>query len=365
MNEQDEPCEDSLDLMTAESNLDKSLEDSRITSNQQMNLFQLPDILDKNHSNLVDIYDALDKYSYGKVRRVSKISDASRVTVAKIKNRKIKATIRAANMTDANGNTYLIYPGEREERVEEALRKLAVSGNGTFIDDSAGVIFTLYALQKELKANGHHYKIPELKEAILVNRRASLSVETMDGTAIVDSGFFIAAALVSRSEYLENSKSQCYVRFNPLVTESILRMQFRRYNYSLSMKIKNSLARYMYRRMSLYYTQASSKDPYTPNLVSFLSQSPREISPRMSENIRAMNTALTVLKKCCIVKDWADPVQIKKGRKIIDVKYKIHPHKNFVSQQRMASASLNEKKNLLTNTDAEDMQQEGSEIDFE
>lgn len=352
--------------MTAVKDLDKRLDESTVVTNKQMALFHLPGVIDKNHSNLIDVYDALDKYSYGRSKKVKKIDEASRKTVAFINKAEIHAVIRAANMTDSKGKTYLVYPGEREERVEEALRKLAVNGDGVFIDGSAGVTFTLYSLQKELKNNGHYYTIPDIKDAILVNRRASLTVTTADNSAIVDSGFFEAVGLVDRKDYESNSKARCYVRFNALVTESILRLTYRRYDYSRSMRISSSLARYIFKRMSLYFTQAATNVPYTPSLISFLKQSPRHISERMAENIRAMNTALDALKKADVISHWEEE-RIKEGRKIVDVRYKIYAHETFIQQQKAGGKVKNLRKVKMR----EDFQPEhegsleaSNEIDF-
>ncbi len=314
---------------------DKRLDESKVSTNRQMQLFSLPTVIDKNYSNLIDIYDALDKYSYGRGKRgkrVRSIADSIRNTVTYLNKRKILATVRAANITDKKGNPVLVFPGEREERVEEALRKLAVEGRGVFIDGSAGVTFTLYGLQKELKSRGHTYSIDELKEAILINRRATLEVSTEDGSALVDSGFFEAVGLVTKKEYQKDAKAHCYVRFNPLVTESIVRLTYRRYDYARSMKITSPLALYLFKRMSLYFTQAGINTPYTPNLVSFLSQSPRGLSVRMGDNVRAMTNALEALIKQKVVATY-EFERVKESRKIIDIRYKIYPHEQFVQQQ--------------------------------
>ncbi len=313
---------------------DKRLDESKVNTNRQMQLFSLPTVIDKNYSNLIDIYDALDKYSYGRGKRGKRarsIADSVRNTVTYLNKRKILATVRAANITDKKGNPVLVFPGEREERVEEALRKLAVEGRGVFIDGSAGVTFTLYGLQKELKCRGHTYSIDELKEAILINRRATLEVSTEDGSALVDSGFFEAVGLVTKKEYQKDSKAHCYVRFNPLVT--IVRLTYRRYDYARSMRITSPLALYLFKRMSLYFTQAGINTPYTPNLVSFLSQSARGLSVRMGDNVRAMTNALEVLIQQKVVATY-EFERVKESRKIIDVRYKIYPHEQFVQQQR-------------------------------
>jgi hypothetical protein len=39
-------------------------------------------------------------------------------------------------------------PSDREEHIEDALRKLVISGNGAFLSGKAGVNFTMYELQQ-------------------------------------------------------------------------------------------------------------------------------------------------------------------------------------------------------------------------
>lgn len=138
--------------------------------------------------------------------------------------------------------------------------------------------------------------------------------------------------LTTRGEFRKKGgNAGCYVQFNPLVNESIMNLSFRQYNYKIGMQIRSPLARYIYKRMSHYWTQASPDSPYTPSLISFLTQSPRELSPRMPENVRAMKLALEALIKQEVISDY-DANQIKDGRRVIDVRYVIRPHENFVKQ---------------------------------
>ena len=55
------------------------------------------------------------------------------------------------------------------------------------------------------------------------------------------------------------------------------------------------------------------------------------MSPRMPENVRAMKLALEALIKQEVISDY-DANQIKDGRRVIDVRYVIRPHENFVKQ---------------------------------
>jgi hypothetical protein len=99
----------------------------------------------------------------------------------------------------------------------------------------------------------------------------------------------------------------------------------------MGMQIRSPLARYMYKRMSHYWIQAHKLSPYTPSLISFLNCSPRELSMRISENIRAMKNALDILIQKKIISSYKSNKK-KYGRKIIDIKYTIIPHENFVKQ---------------------------------
>lgn len=51
----------------------------------------------------------------------------------------------------------------------------------------------------------------------------------------------------------------------------------------------------------------------------------------MPENVRAMKLALEALIKQEVISDY-DANQIKDGRRVIDVRYVIRPHENFVKQ---------------------------------
>ena len=103
------------------------------------------------------------------------------------------------------------------------------------------------------------------------------------------------------------------------------------------MEIKSLLARYMFKRMSHYWTQAAANKPYTPSLISFLEQSPRPFSAEMRRNVRAMKNALEELIKRQVVSHYTATNQTD-GKKIVNVSYEIYPHSkvyygNYQSQR--------------------------------
>lgn len=310
----------------------------------QLSLFEILDSKGKNdYSNTIEIYDALPKHVWSTQRERTDLENAVITRRCVIRGREYISKVKPAIIEKPDGTTVLIYPGEREELVEDALRKLAASGQGHILEGKTGVIFTLYELQKELARMGHGFNFAEIKEAILVCRGATLEcIDENEGEALISGSFFQMIGLTNRSDFLKKgADAKCYVQFHPLVNDSIMKLTFRQYNYRIAMQIRSPLARFIYKRMSNFWTQADPGNPYTPSLLSFLTQSPREMSPRMPENIRAMKNALDILIKEEIVRDY-EATRVKDGKKIADVRYTIWPHPNFVKEMKRANAKKRE-----------------------
>ncbi len=300
--------------------------------NLQLDLYELIecDSLKQNPcSNTIDLYDELLKYNWNE-REIEDIQKAEYVRSLRIGGQDYVTKVTPA-LIQRGDKKVLIYPGAREEIVEQALRKFFVDGQGRIAGGEVGVTFTMYQLQKELASRGRTMDLNELSEAIEVCHGAQLECITHGGKRVVSSNFFPTIAITRRDEYeAAPGEALCYVRFNPLVTDSTINLTFRQCNYEIGMSIGSRLARYMHRRMS-HWSHASDNDPYTLSLVTFLEQSPRGLSKLMGENIRAIKSALTVLINHKIVSTY-DEEKIKKGRSIVDVEYTIYLHKDFVSQ---------------------------------
>lgn len=329
--------------MSKKENEDKDIQAISVSTTPQLDLFSLLDDRDKDFSNSIDIYDALPKYSLERRRRFTDISKAvAKERECRVGSRTIKVKVKPALIETKPGKPELVYPGEREEIIEDALRKLAVNGGTVMIDGKVGVLFTFYQLRQELKRNNHEFKLSEIKEAILVCRGAQLETISEDEETVISSSFFPMVGLTTRKDLkLRDGDTRCYVQFNPLVTDSIQNQTFRLYDYKTSMAIKSPLARYIHKRMSHHWSQASSKHPYTPRLVSFLKGSPRGLSERMATNVRAMKMALETLQEHNVVQSFDDSDRIKDGKKLKDISYKIYPTDDFVKIIKKANYKSN------------------------
>lgn len=320
----------------------------------QMDMFSvldLPTNQQPDYSNVVDIYDAIPKYVWGKTREHEDLKSASIVRNFKIRNRNFIVKLKPA-IIEKGDKTVLIYAGQREELVEDALRKIAVNGGGVCVKEKAGVSFTLYELMKELERMGHTFSLDEIKEALFVCRGAIMECYSEDGESVINSSLFGLLGLTTRKDIVKKGRAaKCYVQFNPLVNQSIMDLTFRQYNYHTGMKIRSPLARFFYKRMAQYWTHASKKDPYTPKLTTFLGQTPRGLTNKMGEDLRAMRNALDALKKHNVISHYEEEKELKGKQKVINAQYKIFPHPEFVNQ--VISANQRNKamnKKLLTKT---------------
>ncbi|MFC6674039.1 plasmid replication protein [Marinobacterium aestuariivivens] len=314
---------------------DEDLNSLDIKRSQQMDLFtqfDLPSGRKRDYSNTVDIYDAIPKYVWGKTREHEDLKSASITRHCTIRGERITVKLKPA-LIDKGDRTVLIYPGQREELVEDALRKIAVNGQGIYVNDKAGVSFTLYELMKELERMGHTYSLAEIKEALFVCRGSIIECYSEDGESVINSSLFGLLGLTTRKDLQKDRKgAKCYVQFNPLVNESIMNLTFRQYNYQVGMDIRSPLARFFYKRMCQYWTQASEKHPYTPTLIAFLDQSPRGLTSKMGENLRAMRGALDTLKKHKVIERYEEEKVLKGKQKVIDARFTIYPHTDFVKE---------------------------------
>jgi len=260
------------------------------TQPKQLSLFQtfLPETDDK-YSNTIDLYDAVPKYFPTKHMAGRRESGKYLPILEREfehRGESYKLKMRPARMQYKDGQEREYYPSYREEIIEEALRKIASDRlNGVYLDDRAGVQFTLYALRKELWARGHALNLPDLLEGLKICNLASLSVQKADGTAIIQAPIFPVLLVASKEDWLQNPKdARCYVQFNPLVTASIDHLTYRQFDYLTYMSYKHRLSRWLHKRLAHNYIQAGLLSPYTIRMSTILRDSGAYQSKRGNNN---------------------------------------------------------------------------------
>lgn len=313
----------------------KKLHDYDKTKPAQLTLFEMLLPNEREYSNTVELYDFIPKYHWGKVQRINNKFLDSLEREFECRGVKYKVKIRPASIEDRNGVERYYYPSKREELVEDALRKFVAEGQGVFLDEQAGVTFSLYQLQEELKRNGHSYSKDQIKDALLICARTNMTVTNENGTSVLVSNLFETLGLQTREDWKDKGKkSRAFVRFNSLVTKSITSRTFRQLNYEKVMSYKNVIARQLHKRMSHHYVQASFTNPYHFLLSTIIRDFGLTQYAQLRDNLRDVQIALDemVEKKVILSYDVEKILESSKRAKLLDAKFVLMPDPTFISE---------------------------------
>lgn len=351
---------------------DPDIRDLATSTPIQLELFQAENLLRSNreiYSRSIEFYDLLPKYYMGRQEHLRhSIAEQKRETLP-ILNREFvyaglryKIQVRPARVDvkikSKNGERQEInreiYPGPREELVEEVLRKIGLEQhNACYVNfpankSSAAIVFTLNGLYQELSATQHTYSKDEIKEALMVCRHCEIVITCLDDPNQPSSSapIFLYAHLSANG----SNTAPNYVILHPLVTASIDQKTWRISNYEQLMAHRRPLTRYLHRRLNHRYTNASPDQPYTILLSTILRDSGAPGRKRFRKNREEVEISLTELADARIIKkNWREEsVEIleKTSRrpKVVDVKYNLFAHPDFAAFMKKSHIV----KNLIT-----------------
>ncbi|MBX7222586.1 MAG: RepB family plasmid replication initiator protein [Blastocatellia bacterium] len=326
------------------SNVDnvKRLDEYQQEKPMQLDLFEMLGLESKSYSRTIELYDFIPKYFWGKVERINGEFLRSVERDFECRGKKYKVRINPARVQGKNGKDRDYYPGQREEAVEDGLRKLVAEGQGKFLDSQAGVVFTLYQLQQTLKQANHTYSYDEIKEALQICKRTTLIVTSEDGTSVLESNIFETLGLATFEDWkIKGKDAKCFVRFNALVTRAIQQLDFRRFNYEKAWSYKSVIARQLHKRMSHHYTQAGKDNSYTIRLNTLIRDFGIARCPQLRDNLKKVKDALEEMKEKGIVDKYiVEPVvDTKKHNKLEDAKITLYTTYEFDMEMMEANRS--------------------------
>jgi hypothetical protein len=319
----------------------KALAEYKQHKPEQLKLFEIDSSLD-NYSNSIELYDTMPKYYIGGVERekgkmVESLPILNREFMHRNKSYKLNIT-PAASVDRKSGKTIYYYPSQREELVEDVLRKIATRGGVVQFDDKVGVKFTYYEVQQELKRTGHGYSITDIKLAIEILSKAGIEVISKDGNEFsMTSNFF---TLTGKETKEMGGKERVVVTFHPLVTGSINQRTYRLFNYDRLMKMKMPLARWLHKRISHLFSQATVHNPYEIKLSTIVRDSGMKAYKTISERSRQVEKALNELKENKVITRFAATPENEK-RKILDILYSLYMSEEFVADAKKANKLAN------------------------
>ncbi len=298
---------------------------------------------DDRYSNTIELYDAIPKYfSNARAMEVMRQHGVYLPTLERTfqhRQETYTVQIRPARLKGRTGTDKEYYPSPREELVEEALRKLACDQmNGVYLDNLAGVQFTLYELKYELKSRGHDIDLPRLIAALKIANGVSMTVSHADGRVVLQSPIFPVLLLGSRKDWLEHPKAtRCYIQFHPFITHCLSQLTYRQFDYGAYMSYTYRLSRWLHKRLAHNYTQAGMLHPYTIRMTTILRDSGTHQSTRPANNVRTVDDAFEELRDRHILLSVTKEVVRGPRQSLIDVKYTVLPTMAFIEEAKKAN----------------------------
>lgn len=313
-------------------------------SSKQLNLdlFELDPLIDKNYSNTLEIYDLAGKFIYDKSHKYLTTASADETAFSRIttyKNLELKVSVTAANIERTkNGITErtFVFPGAREEAIEDVLRKLATERRAEAYEATTGknagskfvgVSFSLYELFEELKRVGKSYSYTEIREALMIMNKSNLSFKSTDDSIDLSAPFF---PIHFTAEQNRAKDTKCLICFHPMVTDAILSLNFRRYNYLKALSYSKHYTRLTYKRLCHRWVQASPSNPYTI-LLSTLIVAMKEPYKNLYQDKQLFKGVLDELVATDVLSKYEEHPK-KEGRKVTDWRFVLYATESFAKQ---------------------------------
>lgn len=249
-------------------------------------------------------------------------------------------------------------PGEREQVVEEVIRRLATERTRLMLVDGDNrrnakvqMRFSFYEIQKELARVRRTLSITEIKEALLILSKTFLTIEQPadhpGGTAtLLQSTAFPVVAMRGGkgvSVRLDDDgevggNTETYLEFNPLVAKAIMSLKFQSISYEMLMKIRNPVSWWLYKSLSLHYHNSGDVEAMAIRAGDIITNSGMNRSKRHRDTLRAIKVAVEVLVTQGVLAGYEKESERGAGPEIVDVTYALRPSEQFLEQIRRGKA---------------------------
>jgi hypothetical protein len=242
-----------------------------------------------------------------------------------------------------------IFPSEREQVVEQVVRRLAMDRSRLSLTgenrDKVQMRFSLYEIQRELRADNHTLSIQDIRESLTILARSRIIISTggsaepgkkSRGQNLLESTAFPVLAIRSRPDLVDEDGGveETYLEFNPLVSAAIRDLEFKPVSYAWLMKLKSPVSRWLYNRLSIEYDTADDEaKPISISADEIIKNSGMNEWSRRRDTLRVVTSAVDALVEEGIL-DVADKEYTKVGKRIDAIDYVLTPSQKFLDQVR-------------------------------
>jgi hypothetical protein len=304
-------------------------------------------------STLLTLYDQVPHYSV----EHSLTGNNARSTQFQVANsvwflENSPAVVMLDAKKDEEAETISRFAGKREELIMAGLIKLATA-NPVMSGDKLGVPFYLRELQRIISVGGKtRYSLTEIKLALRILKNSNYRLKNYSEDGAKQSWEYSQISELLSSSYGKGSDDRYFVVFNRLLTEQILNLQTRLYNFDRFKELHRSLSRPLYVRLCIRFVQASDDTTYTIKISTL-----RQLGGLASNEAMAIDkrrlpviNAFKELIKSGVLKSYkkVKGIQIRpesstnNRKKTIDEVYELTAAPAFIAEQKKASAVRNE-----------------------
>ncbi len=171
-----------------------------------------------------------------------------------------RITLKPTRIKNADGTEVDKYLSEREQIVEEVIRRLAckrdrltlepvaIRGKGSARGQfTVRFAFSIYKVRKELERVKHTLAFQQVVEAIQVLNEVRITIQDLDakGSPLLSAPAFPVMGLRRDGD----TDTETFVEFNPLMADAIRSLSFQQFDYETLMKIPDPISRWLFKRL--------------------------------------------------------------------------------------------------------------------
>jgi len=295
----------------------------------QMAQFTLFGGLPAEKTQMVALYDIAPKFEFGSPEGAEgrkKIIERE-FTFA---DKRYRITLKPTRLKGPDGVIEDRYLGEREQIVEDVVRRLATKHGRLTLRDETKVraTFTVSEVRDELKRVRHSFNYVQIREALTLLNEVRIQIEFLDvkGSPILSAPAFPVLAMKRK----DDDDGETYVEFNPLVAEAIRLLSFKEVDYETLMKIRDPIARWLFKR--LHNQVEASGSPFQTLSACEIRRDSGMSEWKHSRNMfQRIRHAVDALLTIGVIEGLeVDPV--KKGNKIVDLCFRLSASADFMAK---------------------------------
>lgn len=253
-----------------------------------------------------------------------------------------KVRIQPALIEQPDGKGKAFFPSGTEEIIEEVLKKIFTEQNSGIHDPKnaeSWIKFSYSMIRSELYKKGRGLRYDQIKHSLEVMSKCVLTVYE-NGKEIYIGSILQDYWSINRAEYLADTDSLHVARLPVFISHAINTLQYRQYNYLRYMECKEQLTRFIYKRLIGRFINANYMNTYHFMYSDIKQGSGLLRQSKESHNRQKVLSCLEELKEKSVILSYTTEER-KDGRKIVEVKYTVTAHPDFIKEQKAANKREN------------------------